>query len=333
MPKIVPTVEDNNDGMNDPSEKTQCNNLNKSQVIGDGFEGDRDLESQHSTCDYLHRKTGVRISEIICLVGWIVCGAVCIYYIYIEAIGYQDAVSNPSTSVSFIEQVPLHFPAVTICNWNAAYYCDYCTLTLRACTMVNATDGTIIDCPFNMTMTTIEQSGQFFTCYVFNNNTESPVSVSTTGYGGSMSLYFDVPHAPQDRDSRFGLQASFHEIGTVPPVFAETNFAVPFVDNFFSLTKIITNRLKETKEAPKNSVYWSSRASNVQLTQNSSTSVVVSFAYTTLNIKEITEIVSKTPLQLFGEIAGMLGTLMVSYQEMKDVLFVFTLFTFDLQII
>ena len=46
------------------------------------------------------------------------------------------------------------------------------------------------------------------------------------------------------------MQASFHEIGTVPNVFAETNFAVANVDNYFVLTKIVTTRLKPTIENP-----------------------------------------------------------------------------------
>ncbi|EFC45670.1 predicted protein [Naegleria gruberi] len=252
-----------------------------------------DLESQNDHADCLQIRTGVRISEIITSIGWLIY-----------------AQTNPSTSISYIEQVPLNYPAVTICNWNAEYYCDYCNLTLKTCTMVNDTDGTIYECPFKLSETVIEQNGQVFQCYVFNNDTSKPLAVKTTGYGGSISMYFTLPPVKSDRDSRFGLQASFHEIGSIPLVFAETNFAIPYVDNFFTLTKIETNRLKSTEEYPLHSIHWDSRISNVQLTFKEDSIVVVSFAYSTLNIHQVSEIAGKTMLQLLGDLAGMLGVLL-----------------------
>jgi len=275
---------------------------------------DADLESNESevALDCLQKRTGITISELITGFAWVIAIAASILYLVNSVLSYQDAVKHPVTSVSFVEQVPLQFPAVTVCNWNAAYYCDYCNLTLDYCTTVEEGTGEIIPCPFSLSFVTIEQNGQIFSCYSFNNDTEYPISVNSTGYGGSVSLYFTVPNVEYDRDARFGLQVSFHEVGSIPPVFAETNFATAFVDNFYTLTMLIVNRLRPTKEHPNTKFsQWSATYSTVELTAKNMNQVVVSFAYSTLNINAVTEIESKTVLSVIGEISGIVGVLMV----------------------
>jgi len=192
----------------------------------------------------------VTIAEMITLLGWIAAISFCIWYVYNSGINYSDAQINPTTSLAYVESVPLSFPAITICNWNGIYDCDTCNLTLMYVTGVNAEDGTvgIVEIPYEYV--DIEQGGQYFRCVVFNNDSSNPLSANLTGYGGSYSTFFRVPLMEDDRDNRFGLQVSFHEIGTIPPVFAETNFATSGVDNFYTLTKYVTTRLRATKEYP-----------------------------------------------------------------------------------
>ena len=146
---------------------------------------------------------------------------------------------------------------------------------------------------------------------VFNNDTQNLLAANATGYGGTISLFFRVPLAPVERDARFGLQVSFHEPGTVPPVFAETNFAISKVDNYFVLTKYVTTRLKPTIEDPSLvSVRWESKLSIVKLTEVEKDVVVISFAYSSLNENRITEVLTSSIEGLLGEISGMVGMMM-----------------------
>ncbi|EFC35520.1 predicted protein, partial [Naegleria gruberi] len=134
---------------------------------------------------------------------------------------------------------------------------------------------------------------------------------NATGYAGTISFYFNVPNVPEDRDSRFGLQVSFHEPGTIPKVFAETNFAISGVDNYFVLTKIVTETLKPTIENPDLiDTRWDSLLSIVELTQSDENLVVISIAYSSLNENKITELLTSSMEGLLGQIAGIIGIFM-----------------------
>ena len=124
---------------------------------------------------------------------------------------------------------------------------------------------------------------------------------------------------PQSLDGRFGLQISFHEIGTVPNVFSETNFAIPNVDNFFSVTKVLTTRLKPTKEDGLHSVRWESVLSFIELTDTHDDIIVISVAYASMNLRQISEIYTTSFEGLLGQIAGMVVPYSVKHRSIRRV--------------
>ncbi|KAL9656568.1 hypothetical protein ABK040_012151 [Willaertia magna] len=163
-----------------------------------------------------------------------------------------------------------------------------------------------------MLMLSVEYSIlEMLLCYVFNNDTNHPIHANVTGYGGSFALYFQVPPASVERDARFGLQITFHEIGSEARVFEETNFVTNRLDNFFTLTKIVETRLKRRIEYKDlTSTRWDTKLSTVQLTVNDDSLVVISVAYSTLNIQKVTEVTTSNWENVVGEVSGIIGVLM-----------------------
>jgi len=238
--------------------------------------------------DCLHEKIGYSVGEVILSVVWLGLLGLYIFYLYELITVFIFDMTYPTTSVRFVKKVPLDFPAVTICNWNSEYDCNTCNLTLLACNTVNST-GDITGCEehFVPTYRTIEQHGSLFHCYEFNNDPEHVYEVSTTGYAGSVSIYFKIPKTDRMRS---GLQVTFHEVGSEPMVFAETNFAEPSVDNFFSLRHFSTTRFRTTKQFPSlHTSSWEHVYSSVDLAEEDPTMVVVSVAYSDLNVNEVKE--------------------------------------------
>ncbi|KAL9646638.1 hypothetical protein ABK040_010750 [Willaertia magna] len=277
-------------------------------------ENQQQQTEQQKKLSLVEKKTGFRLIEWIALLAWLGAIAVSIWYTIRTVNNYYSSQSNPTTSLSYIEEIPIAFPAITICNWNSIIDCNYCNLTLMECTFVNPITGAIDLCNNNFVLEYRDVwylDQQHFRCYVFNNDTNRPVFTNSTGYGGSFSLYFKVPAVPITRDSRFGLQVTFHEIGTIPKVFEETNFVTNRLDNFFTLTKIIEQRLKsKNNENSLTTIRWETKLSTVQLTTNDDTLVVISIAYNTLNVNYIVEVITSTWESVMGEIAGIVGILM-----------------------
>jgi len=144
--------------------------------------------------------------------------------------------------------------------------------------------------------------------------TTNILKTNHTGYTGVVSLYFTIP-LPTTPGDRIGLQVSFHEIGTTPRLMAETNYAIPNVDNFFTITKFNSIRLKPTPTNPNlKETWWESSYSNIEVVGDETTQVIVSIAYTTLNLNTITEVTTSSIPGLLGEIAGILGLTMVCFQ-------------------
>lgn len=202
--------------------------------------------------------------------------------------------------------------AITVCNWNGDFNCSYCDLTLVGCTKVDDATGKNVDCGTSLTYvkTSFLQNNQNFTCYVFNNVTSNALSASTVGYGGAVSLIWSIPDIPNSPTVRKGLQVSFHEIGTTPNLFSETNFAITGNDNFFSLTKVITQYLKTSSEHPQlTTVDYLPIISDLDVSANYTQNVIISFAYTSLNVEYITQIVTKDIPFLLGDIGAMIGVL------------------------
>lgn len=182
---------------------------------------------------------GIRYQELIIFVCWIAAISFTIWFIYDVATHYLHALHNPVTSLSLVEHIPMAFPAITICNYNALKHCDTCNLTLEHTTRV-LENGSIIDFEMHYDSAVIDS----FHCIVMNNDTHHPLpEASLTGYGASYSLFFKVPKMPNNLYFRYGLQVSFHKQGTVPDVVSESNFAMAGVDNFFILTKYHTKYL------------------------------------------------------------------------------------------
>lgn len=257
-------------------------------------------------------KFPITITEAVLIISWLAAISFCIWYIYFSAVNFYESQHSPTTSLALLETIPLHFPSITVCNWNAVDKdCDYCNITLLHATTPNNVLGIIETVNLSHQYLEIEQNGQYFKCYGFNYDNNNPLVANYTGYGGSISLFFRAPSVPEDRDSRFGLQVTFHEIGTIPNVFSETNFATSGVDNFYTLTKYVTKRLKPTIENPTGiELRWDSKLSTVQLTQNDPSVVVISFSYDSLNENRITEMLTSSLEGLFGEIAGIVGIFM-----------------------
>lgn len=201
---------------------------------------------------------------------------------------------------------------MTVCNWNGDFNCSYCDLTLIGCTKVDDVTGKNVDCGNSLTYVKqyFSQNGQYFTCYVFNNVTSNSLSASTVGYGGAISLFWSIPDIPDLPTVRKGLQVTFHEIGTTPDVFSETNFVILGNDNFFSLTKVITKFLETSAEHPQlTTVNYVPKISLSDVSSNYTQNVVVSFAYSSLNVKYISQIVTKDIPFLLGDIGAMIGVL------------------------
>ncbi|EFC47565.1 predicted protein [Naegleria gruberi] len=256
----------------------------------------------------------LRWYQILTAIGWIVMIGVSLWYSINSIVNFVDAINNPTTSLSYVEEVPLPFPAISICNWNAlTNNCSYCGLRLEKVFRADIQK----DIPEYLQQAEykeIRQDDSLFRCYVFNNRSINVVTANYTGYTGSLSFFVRVPR-PTGSDvsdySRVGLQVSFHSNGTMPDLVGETNFAVPRRDNYFMLTKIITSRLKTTPINPQLvDVRWEPVTSDVELIGADETLVVISVAYATLNVNYITEVVTSSIESLFGEIAGFLGLTM-----------------------
>jgi len=246
----------------------------------------------------------------------------------------------------------MEFPTVTICNWNSLLHCDTCNLTLVKAYGVNS-DGELFEAHIPHHYMEVRNDKVYFKCLVFNHDGTLPAATAT-GYGGSYSLFFEVPRMPKDILNRNGLQVSFHEVGTIAPVLAETNFARGKVDNFFVLTKFQTTRLATSVNAHTSSsesssstgessggtttthgtrsgstgttestttattttkdplieTRWESSLSVVELSEYNETTVVVSFAYATLNQNEIDEVTIISITETLGEIGAVIGFVM-----------------------
>ncbi|EFC39296.1 predicted protein [Naegleria gruberi] len=224
--------------------------------------------------------------HIITLVGWVVMIGFCIWYIYNSTINYYETLANPTTSLSYVAKLPMAFPNGSDVSYNET--------------------GRLIE------EKRINQLGSDFNCYVINNSTTDPFSTHKTGYMGSIQLYFTITRPDEDvTGARIGLQISFHEPGTDPDLLAETNYAMPDMDNVFMLTKVYTKRLKPSIENPKlEETRWDSKYTNIEIVGNDDDGVYITIAYSSLVQNNIVEIITGTIEGLLGDIAGILGLTM-----------------------
>ena len=109
---------------------------------------------------------------------------------------------------------------------------------------------------------------------------------------------------------KMGFIVSFHEQGTTPDLLSETNYALPSLDNFFMLTKVITTRLKPTIDNPNlNSTKWNSEKTVLRTYNADETSLTISVTYNSLSTTQIEEVYTNSIEGLLGELAGMIGLL------------------------
>ncbi|EFC49447.1 predicted protein [Naegleria gruberi] len=249
------------------------------------------------------------IKLIITIFFWLLCIGIFIWYVVDSVEVYLVAL--PVTSMSYQKYESIPYPAVTVCNFNALIDCTTCGLSLHKTYSVNASTGTPEEATIPNKYVEIDAGvGGLFRCITFNNNSALHAA-EEIGYSGSYSLYFHVPKMATDRNNRYGLQVSFHEPGTTPDVFAETNFCLEEADNSFVLSKVRTQRVKATKEEPNlESVRWSFQRSSIALAKKVEGLIVISFSYGTLNESKNKEVRTATIEKILGEISAILVALM-----------------------
>lgn len=217
----------------------------------------------------------------------------------------------------FFNSIHFSFPAVTICNWNAAdENCPICGIDLYACYRVYP-NGSIASCSNVVKYVNYTTDQGLFRCIQYNNDITNVQVSSTVGYGSSVTFLMYIPEVYVNASNGIsiygsGVQASFHNIGTIPPVFAETNFAAPNDNTYFMLTKTMENKLVGGQVQSK--TYWTVRPSVINLPKlinqrGNTTFVGVSFCYETLNTFTLTDVVSYQVVNYLGDAAGMAGTL------------------------
>jgi len=256
---------------------------------------------------------------------WIISGALMLYYTSRIIQQRIDAVDAPASTVLYDTATRLPMPRAIICNWNQngspsnpapTTPCEECELNLVSCLNLNTSS----DCSSDWTRTYVYTSVGIFSCYIYNQDPDNVTYTLTTAYGGAIQTLFQVKKFPAEDPpvSRCGAQISFLlNDGTKIPedlLWQETNFAPLSVDSFFTLQLVSTVHLEKPKSDPDyNTTRFVTTVSTVDLmgTQNDTYAYVgISFAYQTLSKQTIQFSVSYTIDNLFGDFAGMLGTLM-----------------------
>jgi len=214
-------------------------------------------------------------------------------------------------------------PKVIICNWNQntdpGSSCPTCELTLVSCfsfeTNSNCTPGSWTPTPVNTPF-------GLFSCYYFNNDVNNIVTANNTGYSGSYSTVWaiNLPNSTFPPTNRAGLQASFVLPDGMAPnpvvVYNEINFAQPNQDRFFALQYVNTfhNEITNVSDPTRNVTNYAVVSAAVTLLDRPAPSgtayVGVSFAFSTLSAQFVFFDISYQLNNLFGDFAGMVGTMM-----------------------
>jgi len=240
---------------------------------------------------------------------------------------FLASLAAPSSTVLYSASAPLPLPRVVVCNWNQngavgapipTGPCEECLVQLKYCKNVN----TSADCTSQWRHEPQQTFAGLFDCWVFNDDINNVLFSQTTGYGGGISTVWEVkkldPLNVTDGGSRTGLQASFFlndgsDISELA-IYNEVNFAPDALDSFYALRLFSTiHTEKDPSDPAYNVTTYATIVSSVNLltTVNSSfADIGVSFSYQTLSTQEILFSISYTINNLFGDFAGMIGTLM-----------------------
>jgi len=259
---------------------------------------------------------------------WLAALGLFCYYISQIVGQYLDNKASPSSSLSVesVDQVDL--PRVVICNWNqyngtdldGLNACESCRLNLSSCTVIS----TGADCSNLLVRTPVLTDSGYFDCFTFNGDEKNTLQSTSTGYNGSYSTVWTIvkPTPTTPPSTRAGLQASFlwakNPLSEIPAaVFSEYRFAPYSYDTIFSVEwNLIEHSEKgfvETADTPKYFNYYDTKSALVNLVTNSSDPknyVGVSFTFAELNKNVNLYFTSYTIENLFGDFAGMIGTLM-----------------------
>jgi len=261
----------------------------------------------------------IRLSlrSFILILLWLAAAATLLFYIITTAQALTTSLSNPVTTQQFEYHNFKVLPAVTICNWNTigtppegnVEPCDFCDVTFIHC--LNAS----YDCDPSIYPTKVKYNAhnQTFTCYDFNNNsTQPPFLVYGTGYGGSISLKFEVLiPGPLVSGARIGLQATFHSQQEIPDVYNEPNYCFAGADTFYTIQEVQTIFLNKSSATT-----YQVHPSSLQLTaydispNTSIATITITFGYLSLTTQVISETITYGVAQFLGDFAGMAGLLM-----------------------
>jgi len=266
---------------------------------------------------------------------WLGTGAVFLWFFAQIIEQHISAVQQPSSTVLIDTASSLPLPKVAICNWNQngspvqpippEVACDTCNLTLISCSYfgVLSTDPSF-DCSSLWRYRIIQTIAGQFSCYIFNADPNNPIYSNTTGYSGSYATVWqvDLLNATDPPINRGGLQASFvpNDNKDIDPmqIYNEYRFAQIGQDAFFALQLVITTHqeITNTSDPNFNVTRFDTVSSAVTLLTDPAAAaesigfVGVSFAFQTLNSQSVLFNIGYTLNNLFGDFAGMIGTLM-----------------------
>jgi len=262
---------------------------------------------------------GKLFKHIIVFVGWLFFGAAMFYYVIQVAQQYESYDGTPGVVLSYFSETPLYYPSVTICNWNTGFSCPTCGLELLSCDWINQESTQFETCPFPVKKLIIgDDTSTAFTCYRLNDDTDSPLIATKTGYLGTISLSFKIPIDFANANmQRAGLQVSFHPIGEEPDLIAETNYATMGRDNAFTVRKVVHKILKPSVNQSSVDVYWESSYSPLQSVQGLTESdtdfkskIDISIAYNILNVKQYEEVSLIDIWQTIGQASSYINMLL-----------------------
>jgi len=277
-------------------------------------------------------------------VVWLGAGGIMVWFFVQIIQQHIQSVQQPSSTI-VIETLPnLELPIVVVCNWNqngspqdpvpseSEAECSVCILTLISCTFwgaEGAPTSTASNCSDLWSYQMIQTNGGQFSCYVFNQNAEDPMSSNSTGYGGSYATVWkvDLENSTNPPVNRGGLQASF--LPNVQPgqgsnaipgntIYNEYRFSQIGQDTFFAMQLIVTTHqeITNTSNPLFNQTRYDTTASAVSLLVDPAAAaeqigyVGVSFAFQNLNAQFVLFNIAYTLNNLFGDFSGMVGTLL-----------------------
>jgi len=235
------------------------------------------------------------------------------------------SLARPGSTVLYNVEPSLPYPRAVVCNWNQngnttnpypVGPCSTCEIEMISCVNLN----TSANCTDMWIHTPIQTAGGLFDCWVYNGDFNNQLSSNTTAYGGGIETLWLVEKLPptDPPQNRAGSQISFfNNDGTeIDPaaVYGEVNFCPTDYDSFYALQLVNTIHNELPSSNPNfNTTRYSTAVSTVSLlyTPNDTQSYIgITFSYQTLSEQVIFFDYAYNVNNMFGDFAGMIGTLM-----------------------